>query len=75
MTAVTCPALTVENGVASSTSPSQPMETVEITCNVGYKQVGGTSVMCSPTGPGKSAWKDIPTCEGLLGDCLCESTH
>jgi len=65
-----CPALNVKNGKVSSTSPSKTMEAVNITCDHGYKQVGGTSAICSPDGPGKSAWKDIPTCEVATCDPL-----
>ena len=63
VTAATCPPLTVANGKASSDSPSKTMETVNITCEDGYKKVG-TIATCSPSGPGKAAWTNIPICTG-----------
>ena len=74
MAAATCPALIVENGVASSTSPSNVTEVMDITCDDGYSKVG-TSATCSPAGPGKATWTDIPFCEGLLEDCMDEDTQ
>ena len=64
VTAATCPPLTVANGKASSDSPSKLMETVDITCDDGYKKVGTNATTCSPSGPGNVVWKNIPTCEG-----------
>ena len=63
--AATCPALTVKNGKASSTSRSKTMETVDITCDHGYKNSGKIPI-CTGDGPGKAAWTNIPTCEGRL---------
>ena len=73
ITAVTCPPLDVDNGKASSTSPSKVTETVDIACDDGYKKVG-TSATCSPAGLGKAAWTNIPKCEGRLQGCLYEGT-
>ena len=69
MTASTCPALVVTNGTASSASPSEVTQIVDITCDDGYIQ-HGTSATCSPDGVGKAKWTNIPTCEGLLKGCL-----
>ena len=60
----TCPVPIVENGEASSKSPSKAMEAVEITCKNGYKLVGDASANCVPSAPGKVEWDQIPTCEG-----------
>ena len=65
MTAATCPRLSVIHGKVSATSPSKTMETVDIICDDGYKKFG-TDAICSPTGPGKAAWKSIPICAGWL---------
>jgi len=59
-----CPALTVDNGKASSNSASRETQTVEITCDDGYKKIG-TSAVCSSAGSGKVAWTNIPTCEAV----------
>jgi len=64
----TCPVLSVDNGKASSSSPSKKMEIVDITCDDGYKSVGGTSATCIPsdsTDPMKVEWDQIPRCEAL----------
>ena len=61
ITAAECPALTVGNGTSSSTSASKTTETVEVTCDDGYNKVGTGSTTCSPDGPGKSAWTNVPS--------------
>merc|ERR1712048_993704 len=61
----TCPVPIVENGEASSKSPSKGMESVEITCKDGYKLVGDASANCVHTSPGQVEWDQIPTCEAL----------
>ena len=70
VTAATCPSLTVDHGKISSQKTN---ETVNITCDAGYTQVG-TGATCSPAGPGKAAWTNIPTCEGRLDDWLFKRT-
>ena len=74
MTAATCPALNVDHGKAFSTSPSNVMEVMDITCDAGYMK-DGTSATCSPAGAGKAAWTNIPSCEGLLEECTYEGAH
>ena len=74
MTAATCPALDVDHGKASSTSPSNVAEVVDITCDDGYSKVG-VNATCSPDGPGKAAWTNVPSCEGLLEDCMDGGTQ
>ena len=69
MTAAKCSPLTVENGKASSTAAGDLTATVDITCEDGYKKVG-TIAVCSPDGPGKAAWTNVPTCAGRLEGCL-----
>ena len=72
ITAVTCAPLDVDNGKASSTSPSKVTETVEITCDDGYNKTG-TSAVCSSAGSGRVAWTNIPTCEGRLQACFLKA--
>ena len=70
-TAAECPVLTVANGKSSSTSASKTNDVVEITCDDGYKKVGTAATTCSPDGPGKSAWTNVPTCAGGL-ECVID---
>ena len=63
-TAAECPALTVVNGKSSSDSASKTIEVVEVTCDDGYKKVGTGATTCSPDGPGKAKWTNVPSCEG-----------
>ena len=74
MAAATCPALSVNHGKASSTSAGNVAEVVDITCDDGYSKVG-TNATCVPDGPGKAAWSNVPSCEGLLEDCMHEGTQ
>ena len=71
MAAAKCDPLIVEN--AQPISDKFTGDTVDLNCGEGFMQVGG-SATCSPNGPGKAAWTNIPKCEGLFAGCLCART-
>ena len=62
VTAAQCPMGEVENSNRKGGLNGATGDTVEIRCDDGYS--GSKNASCVANGPGKSVWRNIPTCVG-----------